>query len=119
MNRHNNNLAAALRRIAAMGLLTVAMATVSGSVAAQDNAVPPLNSSSVIKLVANPSAAPQRISLPLNKAIVVDLDTDARDVVVANPEIVDAVVRTPRRIFIMALKIGQTNAIFLDGQGRH
>jgi pilus assembly protein CpaC len=118
MNRHNNNLAAALKRIAAMGLLTVAMATVSGSVAAQNNAAPPLTSSSVIKLVANPNGAPQRISLGLNKAIVVDLDTDARDVVVASPEIVDAVVRTPRRIFIMALKIGQTNAIFLDGQGK-
>jgi len=32
--------------------------------------------------------------------------------------IADAVVRTPRRIFIMSLKIGQTNAIFLDAQGR-
>ena len=33
---------------------------------------------------------------------------------VANPTIVDAVVKTPRRIFLMALKVGQTNAIFLD-----
>jgi len=118
MNRRNNDLAAALKRIVAMGLLTVAMVTVSGSVAAQNNAVPPATSSSVIKLAANPNGAPQRISLALNKAAVVELDADARDVLVANPEIVDAVVRTPRRIFIMALKIGQTNAIFLDTQGK-
>ena len=117
MNRRNNNLAAALKRIAAMGLLTVAMVTVNGSVAAQNNAAP-ATSSSVIKLAANPSGAPQRISLPLNKAAIVELEADARDVFVANPEIVDAVVRTPRRIFVMALKIGQTNAIFLDAQGR-
>ena len=47
MNRRNNNLPAALKRIAAMSLLTVAMVTVSGSVAAQDNAAPPATSSSV------------------------------------------------------------------------
>ena len=117
MNRRNNNFAAGLKRIAAMGLLTVAMVTVNGSVAAQNNAAPP-TSSSVIKIAANPNGAPQRISLALNKGAVVELDTDARDVLVANPEIVDAVVRTPRRIFIMALKIGQTNAIFLDTQGK-
>ena len=37
---------------------------------------------------------------------------------VANPEIVDAVVRTPRRIFILALGVGQTNVIFLDQNGQ-
>jgi pilus assembly protein CpaC len=117
MNRRNDNLAAALKRIAAMGLLTVAMVTVNGSVAAQNNAEP-ATSSSVIKLAANPNAAPQRMSLALNKGAVIELDADVRDVLVANPEIVDAVVRTPRRIFIMAVKIGQTNAIFLDAQGK-
>jgi pilus assembly protein CpaC len=117
MNR-NNNFAAALKRIAAMGLLTVAMTTVSGSVAAQNDPAPP-TTSSIIKLIANPTGAPQRISLALNKAAVIELDVDARDVLVANPEVVDAVVRTPRRIFVVALKIGQTNAIFLDSQGKH
>ena len=45
------------------------------------------------------------------------LDTDARDVLVSNPDIVDAVVRTPRRIFLLATKIGQTNAFFFDAAG--
>ena len=114
---YNNTFATAVKRIAAMGLLTVAMATVSGPAAAQNNAVPPVASSSVIKLVAN-SSAPQRVSLAIDKAAIIELDADARDVLVANPDIVDAIVRTPRRIFIMALKIGQTNAIFLDAQGK-
>jgi pilus assembly protein CpaC len=47
----------------------------------------------------------------------VQLDADARDVLVSNPEIVDAVVRTPRRIFLLAQKTGQTNAFFFDGAG--
>lgn len=117
MSRRNENLAAALKRTAAMGLLAVAIATVSGSVAAQNKA-PAQTDSSVIRISAAQSSTPQRVTLSLNKAAVVELDTDARDVVVANPDIVDAIVRTPKRIFIMTLKIGQTNVIFLDGQGK-
>ncbi len=60
----------------------------------------------------------QRLTLGLGKAVIVELDGDARDVLVSNPEIVDAVVRTPRRIFLMAQKGGQTNAFFFDGAGR-
>ena len=60
----------------------------------------------------------QRLTLGLNKAAVVQLDQDARDVLVSNPDMVDAVVRTPRRIFLLANKVGQTNAFFFDGQGK-
>jgi pilus assembly protein CpaC len=59
----------------------------------------------------------QRITLGLNKAVVVELDTDAKDVLVSSPDIVDAVVKTPRRIFLMATKTGQTNAFFFDQAG--
>ncbi|HVV64442.1 MAG TPA: type II and III secretion system protein family protein [Rhizomicrobium sp.] len=61
--------------------------------------------------------ANRRLTLALNKATVVQLDADARDVLVSNPEIVDAVVRTPRRIFLLAQKTGQTNAFFFDAAG--
>ncbi len=61
--------------------------------------------------------ASERITLALGKAAVVQLDTDARDVMVADPTTVDAVVRTPRRIFLLAQKVGQTNAFFFDGAG--
>jgi pilus assembly protein CpaC len=60
----------------------------------------------------------QRLTLPLDKAAVVQLDADARDVLVSNPDMVDAVVRTPRRIFLLATKVGQTNAFFFDAQGK-
>jgi pilus assembly protein CpaC len=59
----------------------------------------------------------QRITLALDKAALVQLDSDARDVMVSNPEIVDAVVRTPRRVFLLAMKTGQTNAFFFDTAG--
>ena len=59
----------------------------------------------------------QHITLALSKAAVVQLDTDARDVLVSDPDIVDAVVRTPRRIFLLGQRSGQTNAFFFDAAG--
>ncbi|HKX64492.1 MAG TPA: type II and III secretion system protein family protein [Rhizomicrobium sp.] len=64
------------------------------------------------------AATHQRLTLPLDKAAVVKLDADARDVLVSNPDLVDAVVRTPRRIFLLATKVGQTNVFFFDAQGK-
>jgi len=60
----------------------------------------------------------QRMALSLNKATIVQLDSDARDVLVSSPDIVDAVVRSPRRIYLLASKIGDTNAFFFDAAGR-
>src|SRR5262249_3091021 len=48
----------------------------------------------------------QTLNLPLNKAVIVELPEDARDVLVSNPEIVDAVVRTPRRVYVVGMKVG-------------
>lgn len=56
--------------------------------------------------------------LALNKAAIVDLPADARDVLLSNPEIADAVVRTARRVYVIGRKIGMTNAFFFDAQGR-
>ena len=97
-------------------LVVAAFAAVSSARAESAGPVP--DESRIIRVAATAGGAPQHISLGLNKAVVVELDRDARDVFIANPQIADAVVRTPRRIFIMSLKLGQTNAIFLDAQGR-
>ncbi len=59
----------------------------------------------------------QKMNLALDKAAIIELNADARDVLVSNPEIVDAVVRSPRRIFLLAMKAGQTNAFFFDSAG--
>ena len=60
----------------------------------------------------------RQITIPYNKAVVVELPVDAADILVTNPEIVDAVVRTPRRSYLMGMSIGQTNAYFFDARGR-
>ena len=59
----------------------------------------------------------QSITLGVGKSAVVELDTEAHDVLVSSPDIVDAVVRNPKRIFLLGQKTGQTNAFFFDAAG--
>ena len=54
----------------------------------------------------------------LNKAAIVELPLAASDVLVSQPNIVDAVIKTPRRVFLMGRGVGQTNAFFFDSRGR-
>jgi len=75
------------------------------------------NAARVINVAMHGAPQSQHITLSLDKAALVQLDTDARDVLVSNPAVVDAVVRTPRRIFLLAQKTGQTNAFFFDAAG--
>src|SRR5258706_12287022 len=58
------------------------------------------------------ASAHQRLTLPLDKAAVGQLDANARDVLVANPDRVAGGVRRPRRTFSLAPKVGQTKASF-------
>jgi pilus assembly protein CpaC len=59
-----------------------------------------------------------RLLLPLHKAAIIELPEDSRDVLVSSPDIVDAVVRTPRRIYVVGLKVGQSNAFFFNAGGK-
>ena len=60
----------------------------------------------------------QFVRIGLNKSIVVRLPANAQDVLIGNPEIVEAVVRTQRTAYLFAKKPGQTNAFFFDKNGR-
>jgi pilus assembly protein CpaC len=60
------------------------------------------------------SAANQRVKLGLNKSVVIDLPSDAYDILVANPAVADAVTRTSRRIYLFGKSVGETN-IFVFG----
>lgn len=64
------------------------------------------------------SPSRERVTLGLNKAAIIELPADAADVLVSNPAIVDAIVRTPRRIYILGLAVGQTNAFFFSDSGK-
>jgi pilus assembly protein CpaC len=75
--------------------------------------------SGVIRVnLAGPNAGIQNLSIPRGKSAIVELPVDARDVMVTRPEVADAVLRSPRRIYIVGVTPGQTDAAFFDASGR-
>jgi pilus assembly protein CpaC len=58
------------------------------------------------------------VRIGLNKSVVIRLPADAHDVIVGNPEIVDAVVRSKNTAYLFARTVGQTNIFFFDRNGQ-
>jgi pilus assembly protein CpaC len=64
------------------------------------------------------ASASKFVRMGINKSVVIRLPTAAKDVIVGNPGIVDAIVRTQNRAYLFARQLGQTNVFFFDAQGR-
>jgi pilus assembly protein CpaC len=58
------------------------------------------------------------LALGVGKSAVVDLPRDAKDVLVADPKIANAVVRSSKRAYIIGAAVGQTNVVFFDADGQ-
>lgn len=101
------------RRLAGLALaLTVSLAAASAALAQTTG-------SALIRVdLSAAGGAVQSLALPMGKSAIIELPVDARDVLVTNPGVADAVLRSPRRIFVLGLKAGQTDAVFFDGTGR-
>lgn len=72
----------------------------------------------VVRVDLSGGPAAQSLALPRGKSAIIELPVDARDVLVTNPAVADAVLRTPRRIYILGVGSGQTDAVFFDAAGR-
>jgi pilus assembly protein CpaC len=62
-------------------------------------------------------SAPQQVELVIGKARILRLGTDVRDILVADPEIADVVIRTPRLVYVLGRRVGATNVFFFDETG--
>jgi len=71
----------------------------------------------VIKVAAS-EATSRFIPLGIGKSVAIDLPADIKDVLVADPTIANAVVRSSRRVYMIGVKIGQTNIFFFDADGK-
>jgi pilus assembly protein CpaC len=58
------------------------------------------------------------LSLGIGKSIVIDLPRDIKDVLVADPKIANAVIRSAQRAYIIGAAVGQTNIVFFDSAGQ-
>jgi pilus assembly protein CpaC len=68
--------------------------------------------------IATASPVPRHVQLGLNKSMIVDLPAKAREVIVSQPTIASATMRSQRRAIIAGTGAGDTNMFFIDDQGR-
>jgi pilus assembly protein CpaC len=93
----------------AVAVLTLA-AALAPAAASDDRATAPISVSAQTKV--------RFLALGIGKSTIVDLPRDAKDVLVADPKIANAVIRTPQRAYIIGAAVGQTNVVFFDSEGQ-
>jgi len=102
--------------VGALSLSAATLALVPGlvPVSAAESETAPATTSSV------PTVSPKVrfLSLGIGKSAILDLPRDVKDVLVADPKIANAVIRSPQRAYIIGAGIGQTNVVFFDADGQ-
>lgn len=68
--------------------------------------------------VASSDGTANHVALGAGKSVVIDLPRDIKDVLVADPKIANAVVRSSRRAYIIGIAVGETNVFFFDSAGK-
>ena len=99
-----------MRPLIALALATLTIASVAPAIPTE------ARTQSRAALPMGPGA--QLINLPRGSSMAVDLPSDARDVIVPNPLVAEAMLHSPRRITIIGLQPGETDAVVLDSSGR-
>jgi pilus assembly protein CpaC len=94
-----------LASIAAFGLAT------TGRALAADPGQQTIN-------VAASDSGSRFVALGIGKSVVIDLPRDVKDVLVSDPKIANAVIRSARRAYIIGSTVGQTNVFFFDHNGQ-
>ena len=73
---------------------------------------------SYLKIPANaPLPMTRRITIGVDKSMLVELPVDLENVLVSNPEVVNAVVKTQRQVYLLAKDQGEANAFFMGRNG--
>jgi pilus assembly protein CpaC len=110
------SLTAALALAVGADAIGPAVAQDAARIAANQAAADDTPTGSVRFAAGDPAA--RFVALGVGKSIVVDLSRDVRDVLVSNPKIANAVIRSSRRAYLIGGDIGQTNIYFFDSDGR-
>jgi len=58
------------------------------------------------------------VALGVGKSVVIDFPRDIKDVLVANPRIANAVIRSSRCAYVIGNEMGQTNVFSFDAEGK-
>ncbi len=118
MMKINKGLATPISLIAA-GLLAMSAFVMQGGGQLQAAEAKSSNHRSFLRISSlDARKGPKFVKIGLGKSMVLELPTPVRDVLVSNPKLMDAVVHTSNRIYLIGLKIGQANAFFFDRNGK-
>lgn len=99
-----------LRGCAAAALVAVSVpACLDVAIAQGRNAAAP---------AAEPGAVARRINLGVGRSVIVDLPRDAAEIFVADPKVANAVIRSARKLYLIATGGGQTSIFAMDSEGR-
>jgi len=109
---------AAIRAAAVAGLVSF----FAGALVAYDAAgaveTPGADGQPLAIVVAASDYGSRSVALGIGKSVVIDFPRDIKDVLVANPKIANAVIRSSRRAYVIGNEMGQTNVFFFDAEGR-
>ena len=83
-----------------------------------DPALTPAVAADTPPVIAGTDAKMRFLALGIGKSVVIDLPRDIKDVLVADPKIANAVVRSSQRAYIIGAAVGQTNVVFFDSAGQ-
>lgn len=112
-----------IRRLTGLVVLALAVCLgASGTVAqgqhAADFGSDPVHRS-YLRVPANvPLPATRRITIGVDKSMLVDLPVDLENVLVSNPEVVNAVVKSQRQVYLLGKDQGEANAFFMGVNGQ-
>ncbi|MBS0232632.1 MAG: type II and III secretion system protein family protein [Proteobacteria bacterium] len=115
---------AAMRALA----LCIGVGLMSSSVSAQspgsasdgyaDDGSTPFTHQSFIRIQDNGGPIRKSIKIGQGKSVLLEFPRDVRDVMVSNPAVIDAVVLSSRRVFLLSKGgVGEANAFFFDTSG--
>ncbi len=84
-------------------------------------AASPQADAGVEPMVRTTASTPTRqrfLALGIGKSVVIDLPRDAKDILIGDPKIANAVIRSSQRAYVIGVGIGQTNVVFFDADGQ-
>lgn len=73
---------------------------------------------SVLTIPPGQLAQARKVTIGLDKSMLVEVPADLTNVMVSNPEILDAVVQTSRQVYLLAKDVGEANAFFFGPNGQ-
>jgi pilus assembly protein CpaC len=108
MTTFNHSRFRPLRAIALAGCLAFGMGATAAPALAQAQ----------VSVAAASYGGQRNLDLELNKSIIIDLPAGVAEVIVSQPEVAAAIMRTRTRAIVQGISGGDTNIFFIDDAGR-